>query len=341
MTFIQGITTHGTWDIELMKAAGIGWVRAGFPFPFADPKEDRLTQDYLDARQHAQNWAAKGFQLIGVTPGLGVGTYQPNEAGNLHMVFHSDLPSWVGQMGSDEFYRQYDRACAFLAREVGEIVPVWQVANELDWEQFAGPLTLRQTADLVIRAGLAMKTVQPGLLVSTNCSGSPATHEFVRLMFNDPRLTPDYCGIDQYYGSWQPGGPHSWAERIDELYELTRGVKIFVNEWGYASAGAVMTDEEQCSGAPNCERKKWRFGWKAGHTPEVQAEFIRQAMRIFAQKQDKLLGQCFFRWEDTATCWQCGQPDCPVETAWGLVDVQSRPKPAYFTFKDCVNHLGG
>jgi len=339
MEFINGITSHGTWDIALMKAAGFGWVRAGFPYPFADLGTGALSEEYLQAREHARRWAAAGFRLIGGTPGLGHGIYQPDAVGDLRMVFESHLPAWMAEPGSEEFYQQYERGCAFLAKDVGSLAPVWQVANEIDWEQFAGPLDLLQAAELVIRSAIAMKGVDPGLLVSTNCSGSPATNEFVGLLFNDPRLKPDYCGIDQYYGSWQPGGPQAWAERIDELYALTRGVKIFVNEWGYASAGAMMTAAEHRSGAPNCQLKKWVFGWDAGHTPEVQAEFIRQTMDVFLRKREKLLGQCFFRLEDTETCWQCGKPDCPVETAWGLVDVKSRPKPAYIVMKESISLL--
>jgi hypothetical protein len=137
----------------------------------------------------------------------------------------------------------------------------------------------------------------------------------------------------------KPGGPEAWAGRIDELYALTGGARILVNEWGYASAGAVMDAAERRSGAANCRLEKWAYAWGAGHTPEVQAEFIRQAMAVFRQKRHKLLGQCFFRWEDTATCWQCGAPDCPVETAWGLVTVQSELKPAYEAFRQGAQTL--
>jgi len=340
MQFIHAITAVGTWQPELMKAAGIGWVRTGFAYPFAGPEGETLSEAYLRDREHAQRWAAAGFKLIGGTPGLGVGTYETDTSGNLRMVFHSDLPEWMGEPGSETHNRQYARGCAFLARDVGAIAPAWQVANEIDWEQFAGPLSLAQAAELVLQSVAAMRAVNPALLVSTNASGSPATNAFVRLLFGDPARRPAYCGIDQYYGSWQDGGPDSWAERIDELHDLSGGAPIFVNEWGYASAGEVMTPGERQQGRPNCQLKKWVYAWGGGHTPEIQAEFIRQAMDVFRQRRAKLLGQSFFRWEDTATCWQCGQPDCPVETAWGLVNVDGSPKPSYAAFKDGVAALG-
>jgi len=339
MNFINAITSHGTWDIKMMKAAGVGWVRAGFPYPFSSPDSDTLSEEYLRARAHAHKWVDAGFRLIGGTPGLGVGTYHPDETGKLKMIFKPHYPAWFGASGSEEFYRQYGRACAFLAKDVGAVAPMWQVANEIDWEQFAGPFNLRQASELVLRTAIAMKEVNPDLMVSTNCAGGPTSYYFLGRLFDDPRVKPDYVGIDQYYGTWQPGSPESWAERIDELYAITGGVKVFVNEWGYASAGGMMTAEERKLGVPNCQLKKWVFGWDEGHTPEVQAEFIRQVIEIFYEKRDKLLGQCFFRWEDTATCWQCSKPDCPVETAWGLVTVKSEPKLSYEVFRQGVAKL--
>jgi hypothetical protein len=49
--------------------------------------------------------------------------------------------------------------------------------------------------------------------------------------------------------------------------------------------------------------------------------------------REYLYGVFFYRWEDQAVCWQCGQPDCPVETCWGLVDENNRPKPSFFAWK--------
>lgn len=329
MKFINGITTHGRFDVDLLKAAGFGWVRAGFPYPFANPDDGTLTPEYRRAAQHARLWAEAGFRLIGGTPGIGVGTYVTDSTGNLRLEFTPRFPAWMGVPGSEDFYRHYQRACAFLARDLGALAPLWQIGNELDWEQFAGPLNLRQAAELVLRAAIAIKETNPDLLVGTNCAGAPTTYYFLGRLFDDPRIRPDYCGIDQYYGTWQPGGPESWARRIDELYDLTGGVPVFVNEWGYASRGELMTAEERQRGAPCCQLKKWAHGWDAGHTPAVQAEFIRRTLAIFREKREKMLGQCFFRWEDTATCWQCGAADCPVETAWGLVTVDGTPKEAY------------
>jgi len=39
--------------------------------------------------------------------------------------------------------------------------------------------------------------------------------------------------------------------------------------------------------------------------------------------------------------WQCGSPDCPIETAWGLVDGEGKPKPSLTAFKEGVDRLVG
>ncbi len=61
--------------------------------------------------------------------------------------------------------------------------------------------------------------------------------------------------------------------------------------------------------------------------------YISRCMEIFA-KSEHVIGEFFFRWSDTETCWQCGDPLCPAECAWGIVDTQGRPKPGYWVLKD-------
>ncbi len=124
------------------------------------------------------------------------------------------------------------------------------------------------------------------------------------------------------------------------MHGLT-GAPIVVNEWGYASEGALMTEEELAQPGPNCQLRKWRHAWGPGHTPEGQAEFVRQAFEAFRAQRDVLAGVFFYRWEDQEQCWQCGSPDCPIETRWGLIDLKGNPKPAFYAFKEGVARLLG
>ena len=335
---IIGTSAFANANPQLLKEAGIGYIRADFPVPFADRVGGTLTDHYLRAREEAFAWAGRGFQVIGVTPLPGIGQYKPDAQGVMHMQWTDFFPAWFGSTASDAYFQTYQEVCAFLGQDLRDCVQVWQIANELDIPQFAGPLNLHQAWDLAVHGAIGVKITHPAALVGTNAAGAPASYYFFGRIVQEDRVQMDYCGIDQYYGSWQAGGPDLWVDRIPEIYAAT-GVKVLVNEWGFASKGEVMSAEERSQGLPNCQFRKWVHSWGEGHTWESQAEFVRQAFDAFVEHRDKLIGICFYRWEDQETCWQCGSPDCPIETAWGLVDKVSCPKPAYYKFKDGVQRL--
>lgn len=325
-------------DVDRMKDAGIGWLRHGFPYPFLDRLGGELNPRYVEAREMAVRRNAQGFRLMGTTPGLGLGTQEQDADGSYRLVWRDRYPAWMGRPATPEFLRSYRDMCAFLATDLQGLVQMWQIANELEIPQFAGPLNMREACALVIEAAHGLKDTDRDLIVGTNTGGSTRSYYLYGRLYADPEAPLDYCGVDQYYGTWQAGGPETWRERLQELWDLT-GLKVLINEWGYSSAGGIATPEERASRLPICQTHRWRNAWAAGHTPEVQAEYVRIAHEVFCEKRDILLGAFFYRWEDQATCWQCGRGDCPVETAWGLVDVEGNPKPSFHTFKEGVQRL--
>ncbi len=115
----------------------------------------------------------------------------------------------------------------------------WQIGNELDWHQFSGPLNARQASDYILAGARGLKASDPALIIGHNPTGGPKSYFFYARLFGDGLM--DYCGIDRYYGSWQPGGPEDWNGQIEELWDLTQA-PVFINEWGFSSAGGVMTD---------------------------------------------------------------------------------------------------
>jgi hypothetical protein len=335
-------TSAEPWaDSARIKEAGIGWLRQDFPFPFADRLGGALAEDYLRARATAQTWAQQGLQVMGVTPLVGSGGYRADESGTMRFVWHDSLPAWMGVPGSAEYNARYQEMCSLLAEDLRGIVQMWQITNEMDIEIFAGPVKPRQACDLILGAARGLKGADPSLVVGTNTAGSANAYYMYGRLYADPAGVLDYCGVDGYYGSWIDGGPENWAARIVELYELT-GRKVLVNEWGFASKGAVMSAEERQArdkGASACQFRKWPSTWDGGHTLQAQAEYVRLGLETFRAHREVLLGAFFYRWEDQERCWQCGSTECPLEIAWGLVDVQGQPKPAYFTFKEGIRRL--
>ncbi len=339
--FLIGTSAFPNADPALLKAAGIRWVRQDFPYPFKSGLGGDQSPHYEEARSAARAWASKGMNVMGVTPLPGIGTYQPDESGRMRLTWKDFLPAGLGKLGSSDFVYHYRRACEWLAGDLRGAVQAWQIANELDITQFAGPLDVRQASDLVLETARGLKQIDPGLIVGTNTAGSPRAYYLYGRLFADPETPLDYCGVDQYYGSWQAGGPTDWDARIAELWAIT-GKPVLVNEWGFSSAGEAMTPDEQrqaLAGTASCQFRKWMFTWGEGHNPASQAEYVRRAMGVFQKHRDHLFGLFFYRWEDQETCWQCGSPECPIETAWGLVDRQGRPKPAFEAFREGVRKM--
>lgn len=328
-----GTSAFATADTELLKQAGMGWVRQGLGYPFVDRIGGELSGQYVKAKQAVERFVAEGIQVMGITPGPGIGTYVAGADGTLSMQWKDRFPAWYGALGSEEWLANYEATCEWLAADLKGLVPVWQLANELDIAQFAGPLNPRQACDLVAAAARGLKRSDPSLIVGHNPAGVPAAMYFFGYLYGRQDGLLDYCGIDGYYGTWAPGGPEDWARRVAELHALT-GKPVLINEWGYSSAGGVQTEEEAKLSVPVCKLKKWRYGWGEGHTPEGQAKFVAAAFEALRSVRSALMGVFFYRWEDQETCWQCGAPDCPAETAWGLIDKQGRPKPAFYAWRD-------
>jgi hypothetical protein len=337
-SFLIGTSAESTADPNLLQQAGIQWIRVNFPFPYLQQFGGELNPEYVRAREEAQRWAARGFQIMGTTPLIGIGTYQPTPTGGLEMVWNDWLPAAMGRPNSEQLLRDYRAVCAFLADDLKSEVHAWQVGNEMNQVQFAGPQKPRAACDLLIQGGLGLKDADPGAIVGWNSCLPVMSYYFYGRLHTHPLNPFDYVGIDAYYGTWDPGAPQDWEGKIVELYELT-GARVLVNEWGYASRGALQSAEELRQDAPNCTFKKWRYAWDGGHSPQAQAEFVALALAAMQRQRHLLMGQFFYRWEDQATCWQCGEPDCPVETAWGLVDVNNQPKPAFYAFRDGVKAL--
>jgi hypothetical protein len=317
---------------ELMRGAGIRWLRSE-EFGF-DPEiflsGERQPAQFSEARNQVAALRQEGFSLMGITPGP------------------KGMPGIAGIPGSREYLDNYRRICAFLGSEFRGLIDFWQVANELDIWIFRDALSLDQSIDF-LKSGIRGLSETGGQLnVGINITlfpsrpgeveGNTVLHEGVsiaRAIYMDPELNLSYAGFDSYPGSWRDGGAESWDDYLDQFHELT-GKPIIIQEFGYSSAGDIMSESERSARTYPCKARKWRFSWRGGHTPEIQAQFIEESFKVFASKSF-VVGATYFHWIDHEKCWQCGQSDCPIETAWGLVDRETNPKPSYYALRDSVD----
>ncbi|WPJ96163.1 hypothetical protein SH580_00420 [Coraliomargarita algicola] len=321
-------------DLEMMRSVGIRWLRFGdFQFDAAAfMKNAPQSSGFEEACQRVQDLRDSGFQLMGLSPG-------PREMAKLGLT-----------PGSDEYYEAYAAVSRFFALKFEGLIEWWQVANELDIWIFRDNLDMDQSVEFLKVGIRAMKEAVPSLKVGINITlfpslpgevdGNTDAHEGLILakgIYGDPSLPVDYAGFDSYPGTWRKGGPESWHEYLDGFYALT-GKPIFIQEFGYASAGGNMTPANIDAGAYPCDVKRWKFNWRGEHSEAVQAEYIKESMKIFIEKPF-VIGATYYNWRDAANCWQCQEPDCPAETAWGLLNQQGLPKPSFYALESCARAI--
>jgi hypothetical protein len=74
------------------------------------------------------------------------------------------------------------------------------------------------------------------------------------------------------------------------------------------------------------------------HTRQGQADFYSYIIPRMAKKP-YIIGMFVYCWSDSARCYVCGFEDCPIETAWGLVNYAQEPKPSYYAVRDAFNAI--
>jgi len=323
-------------DVRLIRETGIEWIRQKLAMPFVDRIGGQISEEYLRSKAQVQLRIAQGLKVMGTTPLPYSARHEPDEKGILRMRVEPNLPDWLGVPGSDTYNRGYEEICAWMANDLRGIVAVWQIANELDIDLFAGPLTARQSCELIVHSARGLKSADSSLMVGHNPAGvGPHSDFFYGWLYGRNKPLLDYCGVDGYYGSWTDGGPESWDRRLTELAEMT-GMPILINEWGFSSEGQVLAPGELQPNQLMCQLCKWPSTWGPGHTPEGQAAFVRECFDVFRAHRKSLLGLFFHTWGDQENCWQCGRADCPMETRWGLVDLNGKPKPAWKAYQEGI-----
>jgi len=329
-----GITpAHNSPDFALMRELGIKWVRQGYPFPFAD-ESGTLSESFLAADREIEKFRAEGFEILCSFTGPGSMRYVASEG---KTAYYRATPAYLGDPSEERYHKLLFEAAKFVGEYTKGRITWWQIANEPDIDIFYGPLSEPENINYLLNAARGILASNPAAQCGINLG---YINDYARMLIREIYNIPDspfaYLGIDGYMGSWQDGGPQSWVDYIEEVAALQK-TPIIINEWGYSSlqSGEKYTDIERENhyNQPVCYNKEWGTSWGSGHTPEEQARYISECLPIFAE-HPAVIGNFFFRWSDTDACWQCGEADCPAECAWGCVDVQQKPKPAYYALKD-------
>jgi hypothetical protein len=332
---IIGVSPWSNPNYELMREAGIGWVRLGFDFPYRSRLGGEYAEKFTEDLENARRVAGMGFKIMGVTPLAGVMAY---DKGDNMTAWRPHVPEWLGGPGAEGYYDGYERGCEELGRQTRGLVQMWQVSNEMDIDVFRGPLTREQAARFMLAGARGIRKGNPEALPGINPAVvSDESRWLYRELYGRPDTPFGYAGIDGYFGSWQPGSPQDWIPWIEEIHDITKQ-DVLINEWGYSSLGRVAAPPKgELPPGVNavCVGHAWTNVWRGAHDPEVQAAYLRIGLKIFAT-YPHVLGSFIYDWGDDAVCYHCGQADCPSECGWGIVDSQGQPKAGYYAVKETV-----
>lgn len=326
---VLGVSGWSNPNYEMIKATGFRWIRLSFDvFPFEDRIGGKLSPGFLKQLDEAKKARQFGLHIMGITPLAGVMAFDPKDS---KTVWQPQVPAWAGPIDSDSYYDTYEKGCEELGRQTRGIVEIWQVSNEMDISVFRGPLSIEQAERFLNAGARGLKAGNPEVRTVTSIARLDNGKRILRDLYSAPDTPFDYAGVDGYFGSWQPGGPEEWIPLIKTVHEIA-AKPVLINEWGYSSIEGSGKPLGRKVGVSVCEHQKWDLVWGGGHTPEVEADYIRVAMKIFATYPN-VVGCFFYDWEDQAVCYHCGTKGCPAECGWGLLDVEGKPKPAYYAMK--------
>jgi hypothetical protein len=330
--FMMGISIASDQRPDHMREAGVEWLRIDTPFPF-EGKVGKVSQRFRSFVKQAQDWHERGFSILGITP-------CPRsfmDAGG------------VGVPGGPLFLDAYEEGCRFMAQELAEVVPAWQIANELNLVVFRMPLTEEEAITFARRGGRGLRRGNPSAMLGVNMAGFwEKGREMYEALYSGEDVELDYAGIDFYFGSFEPGGPEDFRENMKTLRDIT-GKPMIVAEWGYASIGEGFSREEEEENQRLMEHgrwqdwfdyphqvKKWGYTWRE-RTPEIQAAYLEETLKILTDIPD-VIGAFWCSWADTEWCFYCGESDC-TWAGWGLLDVEGKPKLAYHALARVASRL--
>lgn len=338
---------HDDPDWGKVRGLGTKWVRHGIPYPWEDRVNGTYSDAFLKAIGYLKVLKRQGINVLVSTPAMGSTRYD-KAVGDT--VWHPGYPAWMGSMDEDFYYEALAAGIKEIVRVVGDDAEYYQLGNEPDFGVFIGPVTREQNIRFNKTSILALKEAGPDKKGGINLAGVAGEHitEYAlwltKTLYRDEALPYDWLGLDGYFGCWQPGGPENWKPYMDTMAELS-GKPLIISEWGYGTNYEAPFEKDfkriEYYNNVNCKNKRWENMWKGQkHTPELQAEFIRECLQIFAD-HPACIGNFFFRYSDAELCWQCGEHDCPTETHWGVVGVNEEIKPGYAALRDVSAELFG
>ena len=358
-TLICGVC-HPDDDSVQIKNAGLGWVRIDIPYPYN--KNGSISAAYTAFKSRAKAFAEQGVKVLGITPYprhyLSTGGFDPSTDENaqrtkdIAVFLCSDLRDVIGglqitnEMNLSKFASPLtlEQAAKFIGFQA-------QVLSEVKGDLIIG----YNSAGIGENLHALMQPYLPymdyvGVDLYFGTHGDGTLQDFVSGVREINRLTGPVILTE--FGFPGAGEPKSVQERAAVLarygYESEEAARADIESFIEKLPEAFKSNVYQTYPDPaqwgDAVFKKWRthfYGYidcsipGIPHTPEGQAEFYWQLIPLL-KTTDCLAGFFIFRWQDSGVCSGCGQADCPFKSAWGLLDKNGEPKPAYYAVSEAI-----
>ncbi|MBQ1965395.1 MAG: hypothetical protein II348_01825 [Clostridia bacterium] len=212
--FIKGIC-HPNGESTRILDAGITWVRMDAPFPFDE--NGAISESHNNFVKQIRDYYEIG----------------------LHAILISPYPGTFIENGIDprtiEGLEEVRRICAFMAKEYEPFGVCWQATNEMHIVHFRAPLNAHESTEFLIASLQGLRQGASGAAIGHNSVSHDGTWNPYCLKIND-KVEYDYIGLDLYNGTWSDGGPKTYVEQIEALYQLVQKPVILM-EFGFSSRG--------------------------------------------------------------------------------------------------------
>ena len=366
--FIRGVTS-ATEDYDKLNGANISWVRESLPAPFK--ADGTVNERYTEFKEKCRRYSEHGIKVMGITPlpneylGCGIDIRESGGKEKLRQVSRfiiEDVKDLVGglqianELGMPRFMIPYNmKECIeFIGIQMEEMHPL--KGSCVIGYNSAGPqvdlhLGMKPYLKYCDYVGMDMYLgcffSLPGFAFLFDVmvrylwafTGKPILmQEFGYIGGGKPKTKKEKLDILKSYGfDSEKQAKADIMGFVDSLPEHFRNHVKFV----CGDDKRVTTDFMFSGDMTNHLYKELpRITVIPGmpHTPEGQAKFFRNVIKRL-HKLPFMCGEIIYCYGDFHYCGYCGQPDCPTETLWGLVDINGNPKPSYYAVKEAFGNI--
>lgn len=360
--FLCGVC-HPNETFDLLKESGIEWVRFDVPFPLTPEGEEK--PGYTAFKERCRSYAVRGFSVMAVTPfpsaflanGIDPRTPEGEERVRQTADFLvKDLQGLVGgfqisnEMGLPKFTLPLtlDEAARFIGIQAKVMYP--QRGSLLIGYNSGGP----EAKLHALMRPYHRYCDYVGIDIYLGCfAGLPGLMGIFEALLRYLWALTGKPVILQEFGYIGGGSPKTKAQRrellrgygiekekdarpiIEEFVErLPKTLQYFIRHDGGNDPSRYFDLLFHSDYRQHFYREMPRLTQIPGypHTPEGQAKFYDDLIgRLY--RLPFVAGAMVYCWSDAEVCGYCGQADCPVETRWGLVDCENRPKPSFYAVK--------